>query len=103
MSNEIHYKTYEEMYHDSERLNIEAREKLFHQTQENHILKDRLANAVEVIKFYADEANWRDIIEEESYGNNCGLERGCFDSIIYEDCSKDVGGKRAREFLTEYL
>lgn len=33
MSNEIHHKTYEEMYYDSERLNMEAKEKLFHQSQ----------------------------------------------------------------------
>lgn len=66
---------------------------------ENKQLREKLNEAIKALEFYADEKNWRDIVEEESYGNNCGLERGCFDSIIYEDCENDIGGKLARTTL----
>lgn len=63
--------------------------------QENKILRDALA-------FYGDKDNWRDIIEEEAYGNVSGLCAGVFDSIIYEDCDDtETGGKLARQTLAQ--
>jgi hypothetical protein len=63
--------------------------------------KELIKGMRDALRFYAKESNWRDIVEEETYGNNCGLERGCFDSIIYEDCENDIGGKLARKTLKD--
>jgi hypothetical protein len=65
-------------------------------------LRTALDESIKVIQFYGDEKNWRDIVAEESFGTYCGLTEGCFDSIIYEDCENDIGGKTAREFLSKH-
>ena len=56
----------------------------------------------EELGFYADEKNWRDIVAEETINDKHGLSEGCFDTIIYEDCENDIGGKRAREALSKH-
>ena len=65
-------------------------------------LKLALKELGEMGKFYADEKNWRDIVAEEAINDSHGLSEGCFDSIIYEDCENDIGGKRARETLLKH-
>lgn len=63
-------------------------------------LKRKLDLAVEALGFYANEKNWKDLVEEEGCFD-CNMNKGVFDCIDYEDCEDELGGKRARKALEQ--
>jgi hypothetical protein len=92
MSSEIHQKTFEDHYYESERLNGEARKELTK-------LRATLDESIKVIEFYGSQSSWmgyhRDV--DIIASSDCSPAKS-----IEDDFDIMLGGRRAREFLSKH-